>query len=393
MRIVIVGAGIGGLCLAIGLARIDVDIEVLEQAPEFKEVGAGLILWANGVAALERLSLAEAVAKIGQAGIGAAIRDAAGRELSGFNPDRLRDKLGYSNLSVHRADFHEMLMAVLEQRRPGVIRKDAECTKVEIGTSGCVAHLVSADGHESQVRADMLVGCDGLRSTVRSAVLGYRPPRFAGYAAWRGVTQSGAVPGEMKGGESWGCGQRFGFVPLTEGRIYWYATANISSPDLPEEDDWRPQLLERFTGWHTPVEMLIENTLSADIHFDAIFYRHPVRRWSKGTATLLGDAIHPMTPDLGQGACQAIEDAVALAGSIARDVSAGSAPAKPALSRYERARWKRAAATVLASRLVGRVGQLRAPFACRVRNKIMTLTPSSLRQGALMRLVAIRKLS
>jgi 2-polyprenyl-6-methoxyphenol hydroxylase-like FAD-dependent oxidoreductase len=197
----------------------------------------------------------------------------------------------------------------------------------------------------------------------------------------------------MWGGESWGCGERFGFVPLTSGRIYWYATANASSPgQFGTVDDWRPRLLTRFAGWHSPVESLIESTPASHIHFDAVFHRRPTQRWTKGTAALLGDAVHPMTPDLGQGACQAIEDAVVLAACAARFASADVARTEQFLRFYERIRSKRVTPVVRTARLVSRVGQLSTPFACRMRNLIMMLTPPSARQSSVARIAAARKL-
>ena len=269
MRILIVGAGIGGLCLAIGLAPLDLELEVIEQASDFQEIGAGLIIWANGAAALQQLGLLEEIATIAQDGLGASIRDAKGKELSAFDPDQLRDRLGYPNLSVHRADFQAMLADTLEKRRPGALRQGVQCRQVEVEDTRCLAYLVSADGTESQVTANVVVGCDGLRSTVRSAVIDSSAPRFAGYVAWRGVTGTGLATPGMWGGESWGCGARFGFAPLTSGRIYWYATANASSPgQFGAVDDWRPQLLTRFAGWHSPVQSLIEGTPASHIHFE-----------------------------------------------------------------------------------------------------------------------------
>ena len=170
------------------------------------------------------------------------------------------------------------------------------------------------DGRET--RGDLLVGADGLRSVVRSALFGPERPRYGGYTAWRAVTRFDHA--RVTPGETWGRGRRFGQWGMTGARIYWYATESVPEGEGDPPEGRKQGLLKLFRGWHEPVEDLIEATDESAILRNDVYDRPALRRWSVGRVTLLGDAAHPMTPDMGQGACQAIEDAVVLADCLTR---------------------------------------------------------------------------
>jgi 2-polyprenyl-6-methoxyphenol hydroxylase-like FAD-dependent oxidoreductase len=171
--------------------------------------------------------------------------------------------------------------------------------------------------------------------------------------------------------ESWGHGERFGIVDIGFGQIYWFAVATAAPGG--SDGDVRRELLSRFAGWHEPVRAIIEATPAAQILRTDISDRRPIHRWHEGRVVLLGDAAHPMTPNLGQGAGQAIEDAVVLGRCLANADEPGAA-----LGQYERLRIARANSIVRGSRALGAVGQLRNPVAVWLRNTAMRLTPASL---------------
>jgi 2-polyprenyl-6-methoxyphenol hydroxylase-like FAD-dependent oxidoreductase len=205
---------------------------------------------------------------------------------------------------LHRA---ELLDALHRAAGPDVVRLGARCVGLVQDAMAVTARF--EDGREA--RGDLLIGADGLRSAVRSVLFGTDPPRYGGYSAWRAVTRFD--PARLTPGETWGRGRRFGQWGMTGGRAYWYATESVPAGQGDPPEGRKQGLLALFCGWHEPVEDLIEATDESAILRNDVYDRPALHRWSVGRATLLGDAAHPMTPDMGQGACQAIEDAVILA--------------------------------------------------------------------------------
>ena len=240
----------------------------------------------------------------------------------------------------------------------------AEVVHVESSESGATARC--QDGQRFD--ADILVGADGLRSTIRRHVLDDGEPIYSGYTSWRGVTRSGAGPGLTRMTESWGAGERFGMVAIGHGEIYWFAVAD--APQGASDRDAHAELLRRFAGWHEPVRAVLEATDPDRIIRTDISDRNPVTRWHSGRVVLLGDAAHPMTPNLGQGACQAIEDAAVLAVELSQ-----ATDVPQALVNYERRRVARANAVVMRARRLGQIAQWQHPIAVRVRNTLMRFTP------------------
>ncbi len=241
--------------------------------------------------------------------------------------------------------------------------------------------LTLADGHQES--GDVLIGADGLRSTVRERLWGESSPQYAGYLAWRGVEafESESLPVGYTC-ETWGCGQRFGLVPLGQGRVYWFATRNASAdPSRPPR--LKAEILAQFGAWHAPIREVIEATDEAAILQNGIYDREPMAVWGKGRVTLLGDAAHPMTPNLGQGACQAIEDAVVLARCLNEKGDAVSA-----LRYYEALRQKRTARITQLSRRLGAMAQRSHPVACLLRNALMQIMPASLMEKQMESLLA-----
>jgi 2-polyprenyl-6-methoxyphenol hydroxylase-like FAD-dependent oxidoreductase len=351
MRAIIVGGGIAGLASALALTPRGWHVEVLERAPEFTEVGAGLSLWPNALRALDALGVGEPVR--GRAALegAAGIQDAAGTWLSRADTAELDRRYGPTAM-IHRADLLALLRAAVpdEALRPGT-------TVSAVRPDGTVLHY----GGES--RADLVVGADGMRSVTRRSVWPEAPaPRYAGYTSWRMVTPPVPV---TETSESWGRGERFGYAPLQDGRIYCYATANA-----PEgaSDDGLAGLVRRFGGWHDPIPALLDATdPGAVLHHD-LYELRPLEAYTSGRVVLTGDAAHAMTPNLGQGACQALEDAVVLG-----DVLAGG----DGLAAYDRQRRSRTQMITRRSRRVGAAAQWASPAAVTLRNTALRLLPSS----------------
>jgi 2-polyprenyl-6-methoxyphenol hydroxylase-like FAD-dependent oxidoreductase len=351
-KAVVVGGGIAGLASAIGLRERGWDVEVLEQAPAFEEVGAGLSLWPNALNALDELGVGAVVRQRSILDGETGIRDKRGRWLSRTDVAAIRDRFGSVAL-VHRATLLEILRSALPP----------QCLKAGVAVNHVTAEGVVQCGNRL-LHADLVLGADGLRSTVRTAVWPDSPsPRYAGYTAWRFVTRRPVVD-VGPGGESWGHGERFGFATLSDGRVYCFATANVEEGT---DGGDLAALRDRFGDWHDPVPKLLDEADEADLLHHDLYDLPPLSSFVEGGVALVGDAAHAMTPNLGQGACQALEDAVVLA-HCATDSD---------LAAYDAERRPRATMISKRSARIGRVAQLQSTPAVAVRNLVMKATPPS----------------
>jgi 2-polyprenyl-6-methoxyphenol hydroxylase-like FAD-dependent oxidoreductase len=362
-RALIVGGGIGGLTAAVALRRAGVEAAVFERAPELREVGAGISLWANATRVLKGLGLYDDVRSSGAAEIGGELRSWRGALMLEISAEDLRERFGEANLAVHRADLQKALLAALP---PGTVRLGAEFTGFTQNGDEVVARF--ADGREE--RGDLLVGADGIRSAVRAQLFGRRAPRYAGYTAWRGIAEprDGSLP-EGVGLNLWGRGTEFGLAGVGRGRFYWFATRNAPEGEREAAGGRKREVLDLLSGWYEPARVAVEATAETEILRNDIYDRDPLERWGAGRVTLLGDAAHPMTPNLGQGACQAIEDAVVLARCLG-----GTGEVPRSLRLYEERRVRRTTTVVMRSRLAGRISQLENPLLCRLRDAVAKRT-------------------
>jgi 2-polyprenyl-6-methoxyphenol hydroxylase-like FAD-dependent oxidoreductase len=267
-------------------------------------------------------------------------------------------------LCVHRADLHRALFEPLPAR---CLQANEVIQSFVQGADGVTARFAS--GREA--RADGLIGADGINSVIRSQLHGAAAPVYRGYCIWRGIAPDpgGIAPGHIS--ETWGAGQRFGILPMGQGRICWYATRNgpPAQPDLPAGR--KAQVQDLFQNWHDPIPALIAATKAEDIMKNDARDRKPLRRWGDGSVTLLGDAAHPITPNVGQGACLAIEDAACLAKLLS-----GASSAAAAFRAYETLRRPRTAFIARQARRIGTIGQWENPWIVRARNLVTRLVLS-----------------
>lgn len=364
MRAIVVGGGIGGLAVGISLRRAGVEAVVLERAGEMHEIGAGITVWANAMRALEKIGVADAVRAAGKGDIGGTVRLPGGERLSEIPAEELEVRFGLS-VVLTRSDLQRALLAALDEFG-GELRLGAGCEGFRQDGSGVTVGL--AGGREE--RCDLLVGADGLHSTVRAGLFGGEEPRYAGFTAWRGLADM-EDERDDSGFEAWGRGRIFGLVSLGDGRFYWYATKNAPEGQGDAPRGRKAELLELFGGWHEPVPSVVRTTEEEDILRNDVYDREPLERWGIGRVTLLGDAAHPMTPNLGQGACQAIEDAAALAECVCER----EGDVEDALRLYEGRRKGRVALIARRSRFLGRMGQLENGLLRALRNAAIRAMP------------------
>jgi FAD-dependent urate hydroxylase len=365
LPILIIGAGIGGLSTALALQQAGFAVRVFEQTKQIREVGAGLTLWANAVRVLLDLGQADLVQRLALPETTlSGFYTARGKPLLLFPPQTVEAQFGEPTVVIHRAEFQA---ALRDQVQPDTICLDKHFIGFEQDEAGVTACF--ADGE--RIRGSLLIGADGIHSRVRQQLFPQQSqPHYAGYTAWRGIA-TGVDSSIM--GELWGCGMRFGIVPLTQGRVYWFATRNAPENAVENPQGRQKELLELFQGWHPSVISLIEATEASTILRNDIYDLQPLASWSMRRVTLLGDAAHAMTPNMGQGACQALEDAQVLADTLRQ-----SQPDAQALLSYQQKRLARASMIVTRSRQIGTVAQWENSLACWLRDHLLMLIPPRL---------------
>ncbi|PJJ55381.1 FAD-dependent monooxygenase [Compostimonas suwonensis] len=357
MRVAVIGAGTGGLTIAAGLGGEGHEVVVYERRVEPGAVGAGLTLFGNAFGALDAIGLGDIVREVSSDAI--ARMRAGQRTPSGDWLVSMPSAMVPTLRSLHRAELHRALVGALP------------AGSLQLGQGATVAAdgqpVVRVDGAEEGF--DLVIAADGLRSDAR-ALLGLdRGVRYAGYTAWRGVTVSGVnVHGEA--GETWGRGRIFGIVPLPDERVYWFATESTAAGQ--HADDERETVRERFGNWHPPILACIDaTTATAVLRHDIYDLARIPATFVKGRTVLLGDAAHGMTPNLGQGAGQAIEDAATLT------LLLRSGELDAALSRYDELRRKRTRVIWRQSRLMGKAAQASHPIGAGIRDALLRATPSA----------------
>ena len=338
----IIGGGLVGLTAAIALERYGIDTLVFEQVEDLGEsqVGAGLGLGYNVARAFRHLGLLDDLREVAAPIQRIQYTHEDGEAIGTMQVARA----GELQQGVIRPVFHRFLADAAGEDR---IRMGARFVRFEQDGDGVTARF--ADGREA--RGEVLIGADGLRSAVREQLLGAAEPRYAGYATRRGVLEHEfADQGTfriMTGG-----GRRFFFYPVGGGHVYWTAVTNDPPGGREDPAEIRRTVLERFRGWAAPARELVERTDDSQLFLADIYDRDPVKRWGEGRVTLLGDAAHPMTFDMGQGAGQGIEGAVFLAQALAEG---SDRPA--ALRAWESKRIKRTTRFVKNSRSTGAASQ------------------------------------
>jgi 2-polyprenyl-6-methoxyphenol hydroxylase-like FAD-dependent oxidoreductase len=363
VKALVAGAGIAGLATGIALRQAGVDVEIVERSRELREIGAGLMIWPNGTRALKTLHVDVRTLVVNTI----TLANSRGRRLTELPADAALQRYGSDVSFVHRADLQAALADSFDRTR---IRLGCHVEGFVEGEAN--VEVTFRDG--TVAAADFLVGADGLRSAVRRQLLGDADPTYLGSTIWRGLAPREAIALPTGVGMNWwGRGSEFLAFHLADGNIYWAGVTKEPPGEKPGPEGHKRDLLERFGSWTQPVPALINATDEAAILRNDMYDRAPAPHWSGARVTLVGDAAHPMTPNQGQGACQALEDGVAMGESFARASSVAEA-----FQLYERRRLRRANRVVTLSRQATRGVQIDNPLLCALRDGLMSLIPRRL---------------
>ncbi len=372
----IIGGGIAGLSTAVALKQKGFQVSIFESAPEIKPLGAGLVLAANAIKAYKKLGLAEKIIERGRILPSFSILDQWGKVITQADAQGLSEKYGTHNFSIHRPALHQVL---LEEIDPTCLHVNKAAVRVENIGDQVLVHFKDGSSHLS----DYLIVADGIHSAIRRQLVPNSAPRYAGYTCWRAVIDTpGLAMNEAT--ETWGSKGRIGIVPLADDRIYWFACVNGPVQDA-KMSAWRSaDLVKQFKGFHHPIPEILAHTPDEQLLWHDIIDLKPISKFAYGRILLIGDAAHATTPNMGQGACQAIEDAVILADELSAQDKVESA-----FLAFEKRRLPRTHFIVNGSWQMGKIAQLGNPILVRVRNSLFRMIPDRVNEKQMEKVLGV----
>lgn len=341
LKAIIIGAGIGGLTTGIALKQAGYEIEIYDKVREFCPAGAGISLWSNGIKVLNQLGLGEEIAKIGGQMNRMEYRTHEDNLLNAIDLHPLIAQVGQRPYPVSRTDLQALLLQRVGEKN---VTLNCKCVNVSQDKDGVTARF--EDGRTT--RGDVLIAADGIHSMIRPMVTGESSePRYAGYVNWNGIVEAKA---QVITPECWaiyvGEGKRASLMPIGGDRFYFFFGCPLDKGTVVAPEHRQEELAAIFRGWATPVQRLIQTLNPLDTNRLEIHDLNPLNTLVKGRIALLGDAGHATTPTLGQGGCQAMEDAAVLC----RYLVTTNVSVEDALNRYELARKTRTSELVLKAR-------------------------------------------
>ena len=365
MKISIIGAGIGGLTTAIALKQKGFEVEIFEASKDFRKAGSGINLAINAMQVFNRLGIYEEISALGSYTNSLNITDGKLNIITNINLLNAEIEFKAKAYAIHRAKLHTILL----NRLNGVkihLNKNLE----SLSQTSNEVFFVFKDG--TSYTSNILIGADGIHSMVRKSIFDNTKLRIAKQVCWRGIVKV-AIPKkyQTKLNELWEKGKRFGFVHINKNEVYWYALANYKNDYQKEYSN--TNLEELFSNFNPLIKKIISKTEKRKIIFNEMMDLKPISSWHHKNVCLIGDASHATTPNLGQGACQAIESAYVIAECLSTEKNI-----QTAFQKLEKIRKKNAEKIVNTSWTVGKTAHLENRFGIFFRNNIMKLMPKKL---------------
>lgn len=358
MKIAIIGAGIGGLTTALFLMEQGIDVHIFEQSPEIKPVGAGIILAHNAMQVFDKLGLNRSIAELGKQLRSLNIKTSVLGDINEIDTRYFDQKFSVNCVAIKRSSLQDLLIKSLASKQ---IYLNKKVTDIK---SGEKTSIYFSDG--SEFTCDALISADGIHSVTRNTLFKTSQIRKPQQMCWRGISST-HLPQDFKHelNELWGKGSRFGFVEVSEHQVYWYALHNTGN----HKNLTKKELLHSFGEYADIVGQIISDTQEDNIHQSEIADLKPIPSWHQKSTCLLGDAAHATTPNMGQGACQAIEDAYALSYYIEKY------PIDLAFRKFEQSRKSKAQMVVKMSWYLGFISQIESPILSSLRNFLLRNSP------------------
>jgi len=362
MNIDIIGAGIGGLTTAIALEQKGIKTRIFEQAEHIKEVGAGIILANNAMQVYEKLGLRKVIEENGNPISSMNITKSNLKPLSKIDLSYFEQKHNTKNIAIHRGKLQQILIDKLKSNK---INLDHKLTSIVKNENGYDLNFENGN----KIQSSTVLGADGLNSIVRQNIFPNNSIRNANQICWRGVTEY-ELPVKYRNelNEAWGKSERFGFVQIAENKVYWYALKSFKKN---KSEFSINDLHQYFSSYNSIIKDIINSTKKEQVNTAEISDLKPTNTWFKGNVCLIGDSAHATTPNMGQGACQAIEDAYVFSECL------NKYSITKTLSEYQKLRLPKAHQVVKTSWIVGKMAHLSNPILIGLRNQMLRLTPSS----------------
>lgn len=356
-KIAIIGGGIAGLTFSLCLQNEEYECSIFEKKKAFGEIGAAISVFPNALCVMDYLGVLPEILDSSGHIQKVFIKTSKGKILSTSEP-----KGEYPIVCIHRKDLHAILL---------------KHSKATLFTNYALKNIAQLENNKVEIEFengekktfDAVIGADGIHSVIRKFIINDGDPLFRGYNIWRGIVETNFDIGY--GSETYGKGKRVGIVPIKKGVYGWWATCNEDFLQDDQPETTKEKLKRLFGDWHQPIPDLIENTNK--IIKNSLSDRIPVKGWTKGNVTLLGDAAHPTMPNLGQGGCMAIEGAYILAKAIEK-----YGITREAFERYENLQFPRSKMIVEASLQMGKMGQFSNAILCGLRDFLIKATPPSI---------------